>query len=152
MSAAGQHPLPGRDQIRALIPHAGDMSLLDAVLHWDDDSIHCRAVSHRDPRHPLRADAQLSAIHLIEYGAQAMALHGGLLAQAHGERAKPGVLVGVREVNLHVARIDDVADDLDVRATRRVGGDRGWLYDFEVHAAGRSLARGRVSVIPVGDT
>lgn len=136
-------------RIRELIPHAGSMCLLDAVLDWDATTIRCRARSHRDPRHPLRADGQLAALHLVEYGAQAMALHGGLLAREHGREAPPGMLVGVRDAGFRVDRIDDIEGDLEVRASQRVAGDGGWLYDFEVDTDGRRLAQGRVSVIPI---
>lgn len=136
-------------QIRKLIPHAGSMCLLDAVLDWDATSIRCRARSHRDPQHPLRADGQLAALHLIEYGAQAMAIHGGLLARQHGREAPPGMLVGVRDASFEVDHIDDLESDLEVCAIQRVAGDNGWLYDFKVDAGERRLAQGRVSVIPV---
>ena len=99
----------GRDAILALVPHQGAMCLWDQVLSWDAGTIRLRARNHRDPAHPLRsADGRLHAVHLCEYGAQAMAVHGGLRAQAAGEAARPGVLVALRGVELHVARIDDL--------------------------------------------
>ena len=62
------------------------MCLLDAVLDWDDARITCRATSHADPANPLRADGRLGAANGIEYAAQAMAVHGALLAKlARGE-------------------------------------------------------------------
>jgi len=142
-------PLLDQTQIRQLIPHAGSMCLLDAVLDWDATTIRCRARSHRDPQHPLRANDRLAALHLIEYGAQAMAVHGGLLARQRGGEAPPGMLVGVREASFEVDRIDDIDSDLEVRVSQRVANDNGWLYDFEVDAGGQRLAQGRVSVIPM---
>ncbi len=142
-------PLLDHTQIRQLIPHAGSMCLLDAVLDWDATTIRCRARSHRDPQHPLRAHERLAALHLIEYGAQAMAAHGGLLARQRGDKAPPGMLVGVRGTRFEVDRIDDIDSDLEVRASQRVAGDNGWLYDFEVDAGSQRLAQGRVSVIPM---
>lgn len=134
--------------LRRLIPHAGSMCLLDSVREWDDDTIHCRSGSHRRVDHPLRAQGRLAALHLIEYGAQAMAVHGGLLAQAQGEAARAGLLVSVRDVVLEVEWLDDIADDLEVIATRRVAGSGGWLYAFDIRAALRPLAHGRVAVLP----
>ena len=84
------------------------MCLWDEVIEWTPQRIHLRARNHRDPAHPLRSGDQLRAIHLCEYGAQAMAVHGGLRAQAAGGVAKPGLLVALRAVQLHVARIDDL--------------------------------------------
>ena len=62
---------------------------------------------------------RLRAVHLCEYGAQAMAVHGGLLARAAGGRAKPGLLVALRAVELHVARIDDLPGVLQRKRHRR---------------------------------
>lgn len=141
----------GAEAIRRLIPHAGTMCLLDAVIDWSDARIHCRATSHRDPAHPLARDGRLAALHLIEYGAQAMAIHGGLLAAAAGGTAAAGVLVSARDVRLLRARIDDLAADLEVHAERLVASGGGWLYAFEVEAAGAPLASGRVAVLPPPD-
>ncbi len=71
--------LVGRQELEALIPHAGAMCLLDTVQNWDDRQIHCRSETHRNVANPLRFEGRLSALHLAEYGAQAMAIHGGLL-------------------------------------------------------------------------
>jgi predicted hotdog family 3-hydroxylacyl-ACP dehydratase len=86
--------LPGtRAEIEQLIPHAGGMCLLERVLAFDDTGLHAQSDAHRDPAHPLRRDGRLSALHLCEYGAQAMAVHGGLLAarEGHGAAGAAGV-------------------------------------------------------------
>lgn len=131
----------------ALIPHAGAMCLIDEVVAWDEAAIHARARSHVRDDNPLRSDGQLRALHLAEYGAQAMAIHGGLLARAQGAVAAPGYLVSLRDVELAVARIDDIDDALDVHAQRLLAGDGHWQYEFRIEHAGRVLARGRAAVI-----
>ena len=70
-----------REDILQRVPHQGDMCLWDEVLAWTATDIVLRARNHRDPAHPLRSDGRLRAIHLCEYGAQAMAVHGGLRAR-----------------------------------------------------------------------
>lgn len=138
-----------RAAILALIPHAGAMCLLDHVIDWNPTTIRAASDTHRDPLNPLRRDGQLAALHLVEYAAQAMAVHGGLSAQAAGARAAPGMLVSTRAVTLQVTRLDDLPAALEVRATRLVASGGGWLYGFEVDCAGRRLAEGRVAVLPV---
>lgn len=132
---------------QALVPHAGSMCLLDRVLSWDATRIHCEARSHLDPANPLRRNGHLSALHLIEYGAQAMAVHGGLLAHASGGQAQPGFLVAARDVELELEFLDAITDPLQVRAEALSAGEAGWMYVFSVAVADRALARGRVSVI-----
>ena len=62
------------------IPHQGRMCLLDAVTEWDGAHIVCQASSHRASDNPLRAEGRLGAACGVEYAAQAMAVHGALLA------------------------------------------------------------------------
>ena len=137
-----------------LIPHAGGMCLLEAVLAWDEQTIRCTTHSHRDPRNPLRSGDRLSALHLCEYGAQAMAVHGGLLARRDGGLARPGMLVSLREVRLHVQRIDGLDGGIDVEATRLLGSADHWQYGFRVLHRATLLAEGRAAVVlgPVGPT
>lgn len=134
-----------------LIPHRGAMSLLDIVVAWDDESIHLTTQSHRSMENPLRSDGVLRAVHLCEYGAQAMAVHGGLLAQRAGSIASPGLLVSLRAVQLHVERIDDLPGVLDVHAQRLLAAETGWQYQFRVESRGRPLAQGRAAVINAAD-
>jgi predicted hotdog family 3-hydroxylacyl-ACP dehydratase len=132
--------------IAARIPHQGSMCLLDAVVDWSETAITCRALSHADPANPLRAEGRLGAANGIEYAAQAMAVHGALLAGA-GDRPRQGYLTSVRSVQLHVARLDDLAGELAVRAERLSGDSNHILYQFALSHAGRCLLEGRAAVV-----
>lgn len=140
-------PAVARDEILRLIPHQGGMCLIDEVVRWGDADIECRTRTHRDAANPLRQGGALAAIHLAEYGAQAMAIHGGLHRRARGEPVKRGLLVTLRDFRLAVARIDAIAAPLSVTARRLIANPDGQLYAFEVAAEGRVLASGRVGVI-----
>jgi predicted hotdog family 3-hydroxylacyl-ACP dehydratase len=137
----------GRAEIMALIPHQGAMCLWDEVVAWDDAHVRLRARNHRDPAHPLRCDGRLHAVHLCEYGAQAMAVHGGLRARNDGGMARPGVLVALRGVSLHVDRIDDLAGDLECEAQPLAESDNSQQYAFRITHAGVLLAEGRAAVM-----
>lgn len=135
-----------REDILKFIPHSGRMCLLDRVVQWNEDKALCDTSSHRDPANPLRRNNQLSAVHLIEYGAQAMAIHGGLLARDKGG-ARPGMLVSVREFRLEVERLDDLPGELRILARKQMAGSAALSYEFEASHDGHVLATGRVSVI-----
>ncbi len=135
-----------RAWIAARIPHQGDMCLLDAVVDWSNEAISCRATSHAAPANPLRAAGRLGAANGIEYAAQAMAVHGALLA-GRDERPRQGYLTSVRSVSLHVARLDDLAGPLDIRAERLSGDGNNILYQFSVGHAGHCLLEGRAAVV-----
>lgn len=136
-----------RDEILAMIPHQGGMCLHDQVLEWNADGLRLRSAGHRSSGHPLRAGGRLSAVHLCEYGAQAMAVHGGLLARASGGVAAPGMLVSLRQVELHCAHLDGLDDDLITSAGLLQGNASSWQYRFEVHHREALLASGRAAVI-----
>jgi len=136
-----------KQQWQYLIPHEAAMCLLDAVVAWDATCIHATAVSHRDPANPLRSDDILRAVNLCEYGAQAMAIHGGLLAQRDSRAAAPGLLVSLRVVKLYAARVDDLSGELDVHAEKLLDGGASWQYAFRVEHNARLLAQGRAAVM-----
>ena len=146
-AAARNLPMLNKEQWQHLIPHRGAMSLLDCVLDWDDASIRMSANSHTRADNPLRSDGILRALHLCEYGAQAMAVHGGLLAQRDGKLAPPGFLVSLRGVHLHAARLDDLPGALSVQALKLLDGGASWQYEFRVEHGGRLLAEGRAAVM-----
>src|SRR6478752_5137781 len=113
--------ITGKEQIEALIPHAGRMCLLDELLEWDQDHIRCLARSHRAIDNPMRANGTLAAVCGIEYAMQAMALHGGLALQ-EGQRANAGYLASVRDVLCYVTTLDECGDDpLSIEAQRMMG-------------------------------
>jgi predicted hotdog family 3-hydroxylacyl-ACP dehydratase len=142
-----------RGEIEQRIPHHGNMCLLDTVLAWDSDSITCEASSHRAADNPLRAHDRLGAACGVEYAAQAMAVHGALVAEnqqgADASRSAPraGYLASLRGVDLHVDRLDNVPGPLTVRAERVTGDDSTVLYSFSVHDGARALVSGRAVVV-----
>ncbi|MGY1458577.1 MULTISPECIES: phosphotransferase [unclassified Luteimonas] len=136
-----------RHDILALIPHQGAMCLWDEVADFDASRIHLRAHNHRDPAHPLRSGGMLRAVHLCEYGAQAMAVHGGLRARDSGGGVRPGVLVALRGVELHCARIDDLDGALEGEAELLMEGEASQQYAFRIRHAGVLLAEGRAAVV-----
>ncbi len=136
-------PVTGAD-FRDFIPHRGAMSLLSEIVRFDEETITCRAISHRDPAHPLREHGILPGLCAIEYAAQAMAAHGAL---TDPRTPRSGMLAAVRDVTLNVERLDDIADDLTLTARRLIDGRRQILYEFVVQAGGKELLRGRAAVV-----
>jgi predicted hotdog family 3-hydroxylacyl-ACP dehydratase len=141
------------------IPHKGRMCLLDEVLSWDAAHIRCRSATHRAVDNPLRAYGRLGAACGIEYAAQAMAVHGALVAASaplasrvsSSVRSSIGAAIGylasVRNVTLYVARLDDLEADLIAAAERITGDGRTVLYEFSVWGAVQPLLRGRASIV-----
>ena len=144
------------DDIGRRIPHQGSMCLLDTVTAWNDEHISCQANSHRALDHPLRAYGRLGAACGIEYAAQAMAVHGALMAESRmvasvssvgSSPIRPGYLASMRSVTLHVDRLDTVACPLTVNAERITGDISSVLYSFTVLAGAQILLNGRAIVV-----
>ncbi len=134
-----------RAWIERHIPHQGRMCLLDEVTAWDSQRIICLSGSHRAADHPLRSHGRLGAACGIEYAAQAMALHGALAGDAG--RPKAGFLASVREVRLHVLRLDDIDSDLICEADHMASNGITALYGFSLRSEARILLDGRAAVV-----
>src|SRR5690349_20193648 len=135
-----------RDEIAALIPHAGAMCLLDGVMEWDENRIRCVSASHRDAANPLRMGGQLPAVCGIEYAAQAMATHGGLAGRTRG-RPRAGFLASVRDVVCHRGRLDDLDGSLVVEAVRMLGEENRVIYEFRLWVGDVEILSGRAAVV-----
>jgi predicted hotdog family 3-hydroxylacyl-ACP dehydratase len=134
-----------RRWIEGNIPHHGRMCLLDEVIDWDAQRIRCRSGTHRLPEHPLRSQGRLGIACGIEYAAQAMAVHGALV----GGKGRPeaGFLASLRDVRLHVLRIDDLNADLICEAVLVAGDQGSALYDFAMRSEAIPLLSGRATVV-----
>lgn len=134
------------DEIAARIPHAGRMCLLDEAVSWDKTRIHCRSETHLETTNPLRRGRPIAAVHLIEYAAQAAALHYGLQAEKSGAVAGGGMLVGLNQVDWSDVSIADINVAIDIRAEQALASARGLIYYFDVGVQDRTLVRGRLSI------
>ncbi len=132
-----------RAWIERHLPHQGGMSLLDAIVAWDETRVRATTGRHRAADHPLRSNGELPAVCGIEYGAQAAAAHGALCAS---EPSGTGFLAAVRSVRLNARRLDDIAGDLEVEAEQLGASGSGVVYSFTVSGDGRVLVAGRVTV------
>lgn len=122
------------------------MRLLERVESWDESTIRCLAVSHRDPANPLRRDARLDVVAGLEYAAQAMGVHVGLLNGRSPEGESIGYVGGVRDVTFHIDRLDDGSGDLTVDAARLFADHRSFMYRFALSCDGQEVLTGRASI------
>jgi len=149
-----------RAWIESRIPHRGRMCLLDEVITWSAARVSCRSSTHREADNPLRAHGILGIACGIEYAAQAMAVHGALVAPSraadHGAPVTgapaagspvAGFLAAVRDVRFHSLRLDDVQGDLICDAVRMAGDATTALYEFELRSEAALLLRGRATVV-----
>jgi len=149
-------PIIKRDELVNLIPHAGLMCLHDAVLKWDKSSVLCLTQSHLSKDNPLCKNNKLSAVHAIEYGAQAMAVHGGLLAREQGKILTPGYLAAARNIELSCDYLDEIKCDLLTSATQLMVQGGSLIYTFTMYYVDNgnqyTVASGRTTIIQMRET
>ena len=133
--------------IQQLIPHAGTMCLIDSVSGWDVSRIDCTSDSHRHPDHPLRRDGRLAALHAFEYGAQAAAIHGGLLATMAGRPVPRAWLGALRDARIEVDRLDTIVASLEIAAVLLLREDGNAIYGCRIAAAGTTIAAAKVTIM-----
>ena len=84
-----------------LLPHAGDMILIDQVLSFDEEQIHTR-VTVKPGGLFNRADGSLPAWVGIELMAQSVAAYAGCHARQQGKAVELGFLLGTRKFECNV--------------------------------------------------
>ncbi len=136
--------------IEALIPHSGGMCLLENVSEYSEEEIVCQTQSHLLKDNPLKVKGKLSNMHLIEYGAQAIAIHGGLIEkeqkkdQAGGSRI--GYIASVKSVVW--GAFNPLTMKLTVRAKALVMDEMMKQYHFSIcDAEQQEVCSGTVLVV-----
>jgi len=149
-----------REELASLIPHSGLMCLNDNVIEWDNESVLCSTTSHLRINNPLYKNKKLSALHAIEYCAQAMAIHGGLLARENNKKLSPGYLAAIRNVELSYTYLDDIKQSLNIYAKRLMAQGGSLMYEFTMYfiqakenTVGEKIkvATGRATVIQMAE-
>jgi predicted hotdog family 3-hydroxylacyl-ACP dehydratase len=135
-----------KEELSTFLPHAGAMRLIDRVESWDDTTIRCCTRSHHDSANPLRHGTRLEAVTGLEYAAQAMGAHVGLLNRTQSTEGLIGYVGGLRDVVLSVDRLDECPAELTIDATRLFVGDNSFMYQFLISSGGRNVMTGRASI------
>jgi predicted hotdog family 3-hydroxylacyl-ACP dehydratase len=142
--------MSGLGDVYAKLPHGGDMRLLDQVREWDRDGIHCVTGSHRSEANPLRRGGTLSAVHAVEYAAQAAAVHGVLSSVLDGGPVL--LLAAVRDLELDLDRLDTLPGPLQITARLEARAGANAVYRFALDSGGRTCARGAITLMQGGET
>jgi predicted hotdog family 3-hydroxylacyl-ACP dehydratase len=133
--------------ISVLLPHRGTSRMLDYVVRRSDSEIVARTRTHRASDNPLRHAGRLSSVHLIEYGAQAMALHGALRNADAGLAPQSALLVSVRDFVANRDYIDDLPGELEIVAHELLTTIASWQYAFEARHGEELIASGRIAAM-----
>jgi len=118
-----------------LLPHAGDMILIDHVQSFDEEQIHT-GLTVRAGGLFSRADGSLPAWVGIELMAQSVAAYAGCHARQRGDEVEMGFLLGTRKFECNVEHFPAGAE-LTVHGLRSLEDDNGMgVFECHIHGPG----------------
>ncbi|UVK99200.1 hotdog family protein [Pseudomonas sp. B21-048] len=130
--------------IAELLPHAGDMILIEQILSFDDEQIHTR-LTVKPGGLFNRPDGSLPAWVGIELMAQSVAAYAGCHARQKGNAVELGFLLGTRKFECNVEHFP-VGTELTIHGIRSLEDDNG-MGVFECHLTAPGIhATGRLNV------
>jgi predicted hotdog family 3-hydroxylacyl-ACP dehydratase len=127
--------------IAELLPHAGDMILLDEVLHFTEEAVQTR-LSVCPGGLFNQADGSLPAWVGIELMAQSVAAYAGCQARQAGVPVQLGFLLGTRNFQCNVERFP-AGSELQIKALRSLQDDNGMgVFECQLDGPGiQAVAR-----------
>jgi len=118
-----------------LLPHAGDMILLDRILSFDEEQIHTRLTVKPDGLFNL-PDGSLPAWVGIELMAQSVAAFAGCHARLKGKPVELGFLLGTRKFECNVEAFP-AGSELTIHGIRSLEDDNGMgVFECHIHGPG----------------
>ena len=127
-----------------LLPHAGDMILIDQVLAFDEEQIETRLTVQGGGLFN-REDGSLPAWVGVELMAQSVAAFAGCHARVQGNEVVLGFLLGTRKFECNVEHFP-LGAELRIHAQRSLEDDNG-MGVFECHLTGPGIqASARLNV------
>ena len=127
-----------------LLPHAGDMILIDSIERFDDEQIYTRLTVKSEGLFNL-PDGSLPAWVGVELMAQSVAAFAGCHARQKGNPVELGFLLGTRKFECNVEAFP-AGTELTIRGLRSLEDDNG-MGVFECHIHGDGIhASARLNV------
>lgn len=127
-----------------LLPHAGDMILIDSIERFDDEQIYTRLTVKSEGLFNL-PDGSLPAWVGVELMAQSVAAFAGCHARQKGNPVELGFLLGTRKFECNVETFP-AGTELSIHGLRSLEDDSG-MGVFECHIHGDGIhASARLNV------
>jgi predicted hotdog family 3-hydroxylacyl-ACP dehydratase len=134
------------------------MCLIDQIISWDDNELIAHSQSHHHTNNPLRNNHSLSSIIGIEYAAQTMAIHAGLLAEKE-KNSSPnknnigGYLATIRKVAIASNSLcppdTEPLAPLVIQVCVLMRDTQGYTYQFNIHSQHVNIISGQLTIFLV---
>ena len=118
-----------------LLPHAGDMILIEQILSFDEEQIHTRLTVKPGGLFSL-PDGSLPAWVGVELMAQSVAAFAGCHARQKGNPVALGFLLGTRKFECNVETFP-AGSELTIHGIRSLEDDNGMgVFECHIHGPG----------------
>ena len=118
-----------------LLPHAGDMILIEQILSFDEEQIHTRLTVKPGGLFSL-PDGSLPAWVGVELMAQSVAAFAGCHARQKGNPVALGFLLGTRKFECNVEAFP-AGSELTIHGIRSLEDDNGMgVFECHIHGSG----------------
>jgi len=123
--------------VAELLPHDGNMVLLDRVVAYDQESLVAEVMVHDDG---LFGDGKTIPAWIgIEYMAQTVAAHGGMMCHLAGKPIQLGFLLGTRRYTSNISDFT-VGTQLIVKVNRLVEDQGMGVFDCQISGDGIDIS------------
>jgi len=138
-------------EVASLIPHCGESVLLDRIIEHDGDST-ISSITVGSQSWLMREDGSVAPWLTVEYMAQSIAVHEGVVAVTNGRELPLGYLVSVVALDIRRATLQ-CGEQLEVGTTRARGrpglgvlSHNCTLYRRDAGGLREVIAEGRLSI------
>ena len=124
-------------EVAELLPHDGNMVLLDGVVDYDQESLVAEVVVRNDG---LFGDGKTIPAWIgIEYMAQTVAAHGGMMCHLVGKPINLGFLLGTRRYTSNISDFT-VGTQLTVKVKRLIEDQGLGVFDCQILGDGIDIS------------
>ncbi|MEQ1738745.1 MAG: hotdog family protein [Methyloglobulus sp.] len=121
------------NDVASLIPHSGQMVLLDKVVEFNDENLIAEMTVRDDGL--FGNENEVPAWVGIEYMAQAIGAYAGIKSKLAGEPIKLGYLLGTRRFSSNVASFD-AGTELTINVKVIIQDDKLGAFDCQILGEG----------------
>jgi predicted hotdog family 3-hydroxylacyl-ACP dehydratase len=119
--------------VAGILPHSGQMVLLDRIVEFHEDSLTAELIVRDD--NLFDNEKGIPAWVGIEYMAQAVAAHAGIKSKLAGEPIKLGFLLGTRRYNSNIASFA-AGTGLTIKITTIIQDEKLGVFDCTIRGDG----------------
>jgi len=130
--------------IETILPHSGSIILLQRVVSHSDEMTECEASADSSC---VLADSNgfVPGYVSLEYMAQTIGAHAGLVAKARGEEVRVGFVLGSRRLNLNISQFPQ--GKILIRVKKLWMDEKMGMFDCEILSEEAGvLAQGALNV------